>query len=717
MNVRGERAGRTGFCLLSSLCLCVCVARPSSADTFYPMIMAVRPVAVQAGKTCACEFESRYNLHGTYQVFVSGKGVAGEVDPPPAPKPGEKPPAARPQVTRLKVRFKADADALPGMRDVRLIAPQGASTIGQVVVVRDPVVAEAANNNTLKTAQAIPLPAAVCGALEAAEDVDFFKFRAAAGQALTFHVYCHRLADRIHDLQVVADPILVLRDGKGTVLASNDNENAADPLLHHRFASGGEFFLEVRDVRYADDAHWTYCIEVNDRPFVTNVRPMQAVPGKTTKLRLVGHGLPADATAELTLPAGEPEGPRWYALPLGKGGMTNPVPVVVSRLPAVAEAPGDNDAPAKAQLLSVPAGVSGCVDAPGDVDSFALDAKKGERFTVDPIAQRHGAPLDSLLCVLGPKGERLVENDDHAERTSGYSGFNQHADSFLDSWEAPADGRYAVQVRDVHQRGGPAFGYFLQVTRTRPAFVMDTDTDKSVLAPGTAGVVHVRLTRKGGFAGEVQLGIEGLPAGVKASCGRILAGGTDGCILLHAAAGAPKGAANVRVVGTATAPGPDGKPVALTVEARPLQEFYNPGGGRNHFPVQMHTVSVGEYLDLEWVKITPADVTLKPGESKKVEVEVKRRPGFKANLTLDAVYQHLDFVYNNSLPPGVTVDAGASQTLLAGEQSKGWIMLKAAADARPVEKQQVAVMVHASINFAIKFTYAGEPLRVTVAKP
>ena len=62
---------------------------------------------------------------------------------------------------------------------------------------------------TLKTAQAITLPAAVCGALEVAEDVDFFKFNVAAGTALTFHMVCHRLADRIHDLQTIADPILM----------------------------------------------------------------------------------------------------------------------------------------------------------------------------------------------------------------------------------------------------------------------------------------------------------------------------------------------------------------------------------------------------------------------------------------------------------------------------------------------------------------------------
>jgi hypothetical protein len=682
------------------------------------MIMAVRPVAVQAGTTSACEFEARYNLQGASRVLVSGTGVTGAIDrlpsrPAAPPRRGRR---TRRQVSRLTVRFKTDANALPGVRDVRLLTPQGASTLGQIVVVRDPIVVEAPNNNTMKTAQAITLPASVCGALEAPEDVDFFKFHVTAGQALTFHTYCHRLADRIHDLQTIADPILILRDDKGTVLASNDNYYAADPLLHHKFDKTGDYYLEMRDVRFAGERHWTYCIEINDRPYITHVYPMRATPGTTTRLRLAGYNLPPEATAELTLPANEPEGLRWYTLPLGQGEKSNPVPVVVSRLPDVREAPGDNDTPGKAQLVRVPAGISGRMDAPGDVDCYALEARKGERFTFNVIAQRHGSHLDSLLRILGPKGEQLAENDDHQERNSSYNGFNQTADSFLE-WEAPADGRYVVQVRDVHQRGGPEFGYFLEVTHTKPTFVMDTDTDKTLLAPGTAGVIHVRLTRKGGFSGEVQLGIEGLPPGVKASCGRILASGTDGCIILQASADAPQRGANVRITGTANVPGPDGKSAPLTVEARPLQEFYNPGGGRNHFPVQMHTVSIGDPLDLEWVKISPAAVTLKPGEAKKVEVEVKRRPSFKANLTLDVIYQHLEFAYNNSLPPGVTVDGTASQTLLTGEQSKGSIVLRAAADAKPVENQQVAVLVHASINFAIKFTYSSEPLRVSITKP
>jgi hypothetical protein len=674
------------------------------------MIMAVRPVAVQTGKTCTCELESRYNLHGAYQVLVSGEGVVGEVDPPSPGKGG-----AKAVATRLKVRFKTAADALPGMRDVRVITPQGASTIGQIVVVRDPIVMEAPNNNTMKTAQAIALPATVCGALEVPEDIDFFKFKVSAGQALTFHMHCHRLADRIHDLQLVADPILTLRDAKGTVLAANDNFYAADPLLHYKFALAGEYYLEVRDVRYMGYRYWNYCIEINDRPFVTSALPLRVRPGTTTRLKLAGYNLPV-TEADLTLPANEPEGVRSFCLVLGKGEKTNPVPLVVSSLPEVREAAGDNDSPAKAQPIPVPCGVSGCMDADNDVDCFAFEAKKGESFTFDVLAQRAGSRLDSVLRILGPKGQLLVENDDHLERSSGYNGFNRTADSRIEGWIAPADGRYVVQVRDVHQRGGPAFGYFLQVTRSRPTFVMDLDTDKTNLAPGTGGVIHVRLTRKEGFTGEVQLGIEGLPPGVKASCGRILAGSTDGCIIVQAAGDAQKGAANVRVFGTASVLGSDGKPMPLRIEARPLQEFYNPGGGRNHFPVVMHTVAVGDSLDLVDVKISPTSLTLKPGESKKVEVVVKRQADFKGNLTLDVIYQHLDFPYNNSLPPGVTVDKGASQTLLTSGKEKGWIVLKAAADAKPVDRQQVAVMVHESINFAIKFTYAAEPLVISVAK-
>jgi hypothetical protein len=665
------------------------------------MVMSISPVAVQAGTTSECEVSARYNLYGAYQVFVTGDGVTAEVDPP-------KPATPKPQLPKLKVRFKVAADALLGVRDVRVATPQGASTLGQLVVVRDPVIREAPNNDTLKTAQPITLPATVCGAIEKPEDVDYYKFTAAAGTALTFHVRGQRLENRIHDLQEHIDPLLTLRNGAGTILAANDNYFFGDPLLHYRFAAAGEYYLEVRDARYGGNPDWQYCIEINDRPFVANVYPSRVTPGTTARLRLVGYNLPADPTVSYAVPATMPEGLQWAVLPLGSD-RTNAVPLVVSKLPEVVEAEGDHATAAKAQPVGVPAGVSGRIGKEGEVDCYSFEAKAGEHFTFRVVAREHQSMLDSFLRLLNDKGERLAENDDAADRFV-------HADSLIENWAAPANGRYVVEVRDLHQRGGPEFVYFLEVTRSEPYFTLETDTDKTLLAPGTAGAVFVRAARKNGFAGEVRLAVDGLPPGVTACCGRILETGTDGCIILEAAPDAKVTATNVRITGTATHPAADGKALTLTAAARPLQEVYMPGGGRFHYPAELHTVSVGDPLDLKAVRISPAALTLKPGESKRVEVTLERAPGFKGTVTLDAVYQHLGSIYGNSLPAGVTLDEGASQTLLTGDQVKGALTFKAAADAKPVKDQQVPVMAHVSINFVVKFTYSSEPLLISVEK-
>ena len=75
--------------------------------------------------------------------------------------------------------------------------------------------AEVSPNEKSADAQEIAWPAAVCGAIEKAEDVDYYRFRVEAGVALVFHVRCARLQDRIHDLQAHADPIVTLRTASG----------------------------------------------------------------------------------------------------------------------------------------------------------------------------------------------------------------------------------------------------------------------------------------------------------------------------------------------------------------------------------------------------------------------------------------------------------------------------------------------------------------------
>ena len=154
----------------------------------------------------------------------------------------------------------------------------------------------------------------------------------------------------------------------------------------------------------------------------------------------------------------------------------------------------------------------------------------------------------------------------------------------------------------------------------------------------------------------------------------------------------------------------------LTAIATPYQEYYAPGGGRGHYPVETHTVCIGQPADLLAIKLSDTDIRLKPGESKKIAITLDRAQDVNHNVTLDFLYRHLEQVYANSLPEGVTMESNQSQTLLTGTASEGFITLKADKTAPPVEKQVTVVMANFSLNFVMKSTYSSPPVFVTVEK-
>ena len=683
------------------------------AQISYPMVMSLKPVAVQIGTTTECEVNSRYTMLGTYQVTVGGGGVTAEVVPPEMPelKPGEKPK----ELTKLKVKFTVTPEALPGVREFRLATPNGASTIGQLVVVRDPVVFEIPDNNTLEKGQAVTLPATLCGVIEKGEDFDFWKFTVDAGQTILFQVRCQRLQDKIHDLQVHADPILFLRDPKGGVLAMSDNAFFADPFLTYRFEKSGEYVLEIRDVRYQGNTDWTYCIEANSRPYVAGAFPKAVKAGVETTVELSGVGLPAEATGAVRIPAGTPSGLVFSPIVMGDQ-ISNPVGFHVTDLPIFVEPGSDNNHFMTALPVEVPQVIAGRIESVSDLDCYSFMAKKGDRFSFEVIARRQMSNLDSFLRILNDQGQPVREDDD------GRFGRLTHADTFLEGWEAPADGKYIVEIRDGLLRGGASFEYALQITRTVPEFLLEVDTDKTQLTPGTYGAIFVRVVRKHGFTGEVQLHIDGLPQGVIATCGRILAGkGIDGCICLLASPDLKPVATDVRIWGTSTqtittGTTPETSTVELAATAVPYQEYYSPGGGRGHYPVETHGVAVGTSADLLGVNLSESEIRLKPGESKKILVNLVRAKDVNANVTLDFMYRHLEQVYANSLPDGVTMEGNQSKTLLTGTDSEGFITLKADKTAPPVDRQVTAIMANFAINFVMKATYSSPPVFVTVEK-
>jgi hypothetical protein len=524
-----------------------------------------------------------------------------------------------------------------------------------------------------------------------------------------------RLQNRLHDMQTRVDPMITLRNISGSTIASSDNSFAGDPLMHVQIDTAGEYLLEVRDVRYQGNADWTYAVECSARPFGLVAKPLAVAQGITGNLQVVGLGLGADAMATYGPIASansriEQIAPVIASVPL------NALQVLVSADPIANEPSGapsaeaTQGAEALPMQVAIPSVVCGNIDAPEQADRFRFEAKAQQRLSFEVFARRLGSQLDAKLRILNPEGNAVSEADD--------STFDRvlSSDATLENWTAPADGMFTVEIRDLHGRGGSNYPYALQIKPSEPYFLLEADTDKTPLAAGSASVIYVKAQRRNGFTGEIQLGVEGLPPGVRAECGRILAGKPDGAIWLTAAADAPMGMSNIKITGTAEHALAEGQKTGLKATASFLQEVYMPGGGRGHYPVDHHTVSVGKPMDIRSIKLSASQIELKPGGSQRIDIQIERAADYKGNVTLDAMLQHLEQPYGNPLPTGVVVDIGASKTLLTAGESAGYITFKANADAPEVERHLVPITVHVSINFVMKHTFSSDPFYISVKK-
>jgi hypothetical protein len=670
--------------------LAVIVTGHADAQTSYPMVTHVTPVAVQRGKTSEITVEGQMNFAGAYKVLFEGTGISADIVPAtPAPKP---------PVRSVKLKVTVAADALLGVREFRIATSLGISSIGQLLLVDDPVVQESGDNNTIAKANPISVPSVVCGRIEAAEDVDYFKLHVEAGQTFTFEVHCARLQDKIHDLQKHADPMLTLYDGEGRELAANDDFYFADPLLTYTFAKGGDYFIQVRDSKYDGDPRWVYALTVTNRPYLTHVYPMAANPGQTIGVEAVGSARLVKPKLTVTAPAT----PGIHEVQFDiDGRKTNPTTLIVSPLPQVLEQE-PNDTPEQAQRIVLPCGVNGRIGAKRDLDHFIFRATKGKAIRFEVKARRFGTPLrsslDSVLDVMTPTGQVLASNDDAVGKDAALI------------FTPAADGDYVVRLRDLHSRGGDTFVYYLECDWARPDFTLRCDGDKAMIGPGSATAWYVHLTRLNGFDGPVKIEVKGLPKGVTVNELTIPATMTQGLLVLSAAAGAPREAANVQVIGTATT-----KEETLVRTVTPNEEIYSPGGGRARYDVNMQTVAVTDPSDILKVEVTPSVVTLKPGGEVRLEVTVQRRPDYDKGVSLDVMLRHLGSIYGNPLPSGVTIDESKSKTLL-GTGSKGHIVLKAAANAAPIENVPVSVLAHVSVNFVVKVSYSSPAIPLTVGK-
>jgi hypothetical protein len=207
-------------------------------------------------------------------------------------------------------------------------------------------------------------------------------------------------------------------------------------------------------------------------PVVSSISPPGATVGATTNWVLRGRNLAGvdtdrisgegvtvtflradDDRLELSARTDPQATPGFRDLRVeGPEGCSNLLRVRIDRLTQCAEREPNDDPKAATPLPNGAAGVG--VLTPGDVDHFRVEARAGERRTVEVEARRLGTPVTPVVTVIRSDGRPLYQ----AREVPGVEGDCRF------SWAFPADGPYVIQVRDNLYHGAEEAVYRLRVT-------------------------------------------------------------------------------------------------------------------------------------------------------------------------------------------------------------------------------------------------------------
>jgi hypothetical protein len=132
-------------------------------------------------------------------------------------------------------------------------------------------------------------------------------------------------------------------------------------------------------------------------------------------------------------------------------------------------------------------------------------------------------------------------------------------------------GDYTIRVRDVDDRGGPAFPYRLMLAVTQPRLRVRALPDAPKIARGASLKLDIHLDREDGFDGEVTVSGDRLPAGIAATSVTIPKDKQDGQITLTAAADAPLGPVGLTILGVGKSGQRTLKVIARTEETYNIQ--------------------------------------------------------------------------------------------------------------------------------------------------
>ncbi len=494
------------------------VARAQLVGLPDPHLLTLMPMGAQQGTSVEVTI-SGANLEQVTELLFSDPGITAR------PVVGED---GKPVVDRFLVTVSADATV--GVHDARVMSRLGISSPRAFTVGTLP-------EQTITEARDYPHKAAelpvnsVGNAVMPQRAIDYYAFEAEKGKR-----YAIECAARGIDSKLT--PVVIVADAKGRDLLVNRTGGVIDFTPD----ADGKHLIKVNDLTFKGSDHHFYRLALQEIP-AEGPPPRQPATAKVGSVSWPPHGLPVD--------------------------------------PKQREAEPNDDA-AQVQVISLPCDIGGSFYPAADVDTYEFTAKKGETWWIEVASERLGLSTDPFVLV-----QRVTEKDgaevllDVAElhdipsplkiSSNGYSydgpPYDIGSPDVLGKVEIPEDGRYRLQVRDLFggTRNEPANEYRLVVRQARPDFALAAWTvhmtlrngDRAALSKplalrtGDATVLEVLAIRRDGFAGDIELKMDGLPAGVHATGLRIPAGKSVGHIVVTADENATRDFSLATITGSA----------------------------------------------------------------------------------------------------------------------------------------------------------------------
>jgi hypothetical protein len=460
-------------------------------------------------------------------------------------------------------RFAVTADgSLPEQEgEVWALTPAGLSNPVRVSVGDLPLVIEHEPNDGAATAQQVALPVIVDGAINPATDRDEYRFEVEAGQRVS-------MAFRSESLGGSVRPALTLFDPGGRERL-HDPGGPAEPVLDFQATEGGGYRLRVEDRAYRRDEFSTYRLGLFTGPRLVAAFPAVLMRGKPQPVVLFGYELPGGRAAGAGFPpglerldatidapaAGAPDGGGWtsasglmldgfpYQHPAVRGSMR--LGLVDGEI--TAETEGRHDTLATAQEVPVATVIAGRFLRPAEVDWYRFTAKKGEALWIEGVGERAGLVMDLDVAIHDLKGKMLQTLGDTAQPKAVASQLPLETLDPMGAWTAPADGAYALVVRDLY--GPVAWGvdrsYQLRLGPLRDearVVVLPPRVDRPCgISVPQGGQVDLLLTavRRGGSPAPITVHAEGLPPGLEAKPTTIPADQSTKTMTLSATTDAP----------------------------------------------------------------------------------------------------------------------------------------------------------------------------------